>query len=414
MQRRRRCRRPGTAARARAPEPGRADARDRRGHLPQGRQGRPAPGHRPRRLRPHARRAHGDDRADLPRLRGRRPRRGHDRRRPGAGAVPRDRPLPVLQGGRARGGGASERASAERQILVAGVGNAWMRDDGFGGHVAKALDRARAAGRGHRARLRHRRARPRLRGDARLRRAGARRRQPPGRRAGDAVRDRARPGGDRADRRRRGGQPARDGPEDGAALRQDGRRLAGQGGGRRLRAGRRRGDGPRALARGRGARSTGPPSSCVETVDELRTDAAYAESGADARALDLERDRRHGAAPRGRPAGDRGRASRSARCARSCPSSLAFYFEIVARDTALRGRAARARASSRRGCAAATCGREWDPAPPPLAGHERARRPVAARRSAAPPASAPGPRCVRGDELEVESIEVAERRRHEA
>jgi hydrogenase maturation protease len=31
--------------------------------------------------------------------------------------------------------------TAERQILVAGVGNAWMRDDGFGGHVAKALGR---------------------------------------------------------------------------------------------------------------------------------------------------------------------------------------------------------------------------------------------------------------------------------
>ena len=28
------------------------------------------------------------------------------------------------------------------QILVAGIGNAWMRDDGFGGHVAK---RARAS-----------------------------------------------------------------------------------------------------------------------------------------------------------------------------------------------------------------------------------------------------------------------------
>ena len=27
----------------------------------------------------------------------------------------------------------------EAQILVAGIGNAWMRDDGFGGHVAKAL-----------------------------------------------------------------------------------------------------------------------------------------------------------------------------------------------------------------------------------------------------------------------------------
>jgi len=27
----------------------------------------------------------------------------------------------------------------KRQILVAGVGNAWMSDDGFGGHVAEAL-----------------------------------------------------------------------------------------------------------------------------------------------------------------------------------------------------------------------------------------------------------------------------------
>ena len=26
------------------------------------------------------------------------------------------------------------------QILVAGIGNAWLRDDGFGGHVAKALE----------------------------------------------------------------------------------------------------------------------------------------------------------------------------------------------------------------------------------------------------------------------------------
>jgi hydrogenase maturation protease len=26
------------------------------------------------------------------------------------------------------------------QILVAGIGNAWLRDDGFGGHVAKKLD----------------------------------------------------------------------------------------------------------------------------------------------------------------------------------------------------------------------------------------------------------------------------------
>lgn len=31
-------------------------------------------------------------------------------------------------------------ATAEKQILVAGIGNAWMRDDGFGGEVAKSLE----------------------------------------------------------------------------------------------------------------------------------------------------------------------------------------------------------------------------------------------------------------------------------
>ena len=38
-------------------------------------------------------------------------------------------------------------ASARSEILVAGVGNAWLRDDGFGGEVARRLDAARAAGR---------------------------------------------------------------------------------------------------------------------------------------------------------------------------------------------------------------------------------------------------------------------------
>ena len=32
----------------------------------------------------------------------------------------------------------------EKQILVAGVGNAFLADDGFGGAVAKRLERARA------------------------------------------------------------------------------------------------------------------------------------------------------------------------------------------------------------------------------------------------------------------------------
>ena len=37
-----------------------------------------------------------------------------------------------------------------KQILVAGIGNAWMRDDGFGGEVAKRLDERRAAAGGGR------------------------------------------------------------------------------------------------------------------------------------------------------------------------------------------------------------------------------------------------------------------------
>ena len=73
-----------------------------------------------------------------------------------------------------------ESPGREKQILVAGVGNALLRDDGFGGAVAKGLERARAALRGDGDGLRHRRPRPRLRGDARLRRPGARRRQQQG------------------------------------------------------------------------------------------------------------------------------------------------------------------------------------------------------------------------------------------
>ena len=93
----------------------------------------------------------------------------------------------------------------EMRILVAGVGNAWLRDDGFGGEVARRLaEREMPAGRGGDGR-RHRGTRPRLRGDARLRRARDRRRQPPGRRARHAVRD----GGGRGVGRRRRSRTAR-------------------------------------------------------------------------------------------------------------------------------------------------------------------------------------------------------------
>ena len=57
---------------------------------------------------------------------------------PGPGADARDRPLSVFLPG--RGGGDRNMSGADEQlrsILVAGVGNAWLRDDGFGGEVAR-------------------------------------------------------------------------------------------------------------------------------------------------------------------------------------------------------------------------------------------------------------------------------------
>jgi hydrogenase nickel incorporation protein HypA/HybF len=90
------------------------------------------------------------------------------------------------------------------------------------------------------------------------------------------------------------------------------------------------------------------------------------------------------------------------------PDSLAFYFEIVARDTAcdsarldLEPVAALLRCPD--------CGDEWDPAPPPLAGHGALPAP-----GLPPVPSFRCPRCatpgqvLRGDELEVEWIEVDE------
>src|SRR5262249_12803933 len=47
--------------------------------------------------------------------------------------VARNEPLVVLLPARAGGGGM-------KRILIAGIGNAWMRDDGFGGEVARRLE----------------------------------------------------------------------------------------------------------------------------------------------------------------------------------------------------------------------------------------------------------------------------------
>ena len=173
--------------------------------------------------------------------------------------------------------GSSQRAPMKRQILVAGVGNAWLQDDGFGGVVAQRLDE---------------------------------RELPPG----VTVLDFGTGGLDLAyevmrgydalvlvDVSRQGGEPGTlyviepepdelEPIEDGQVVNPHGmdpqtvlrfvkigRRLAGQGGGRRLRAGGRRGDGAGALARGRSARSSARSTLVLETVAELSTDAAYEE-----------------------------------------------------------------------------------------------------------------------------------------
>jgi hydrogenase nickel incorporation protein HypA/HybF len=91
------------------------------------------------------------------------------------------------------------------------------------------------------------------------------------------------------------------------------------------------------------------------------------------------------------------------------PDSLAFYFEIVARDTLCDGAeleleqiAARLRCDE--------CGIDWDPAPPPLATHEpfagAGLPPVPSFRC--PGCGGASSEVLAGDELEVESIEVAD------
>jgi hydrogenase nickel incorporation protein HypA/HybF len=87
------------------------------------------------------------------------------------------------------------------------------------------------------------------------------------------------------------------------------------------------------------------------------------------------------------------------------PESLDFYFEIVSRDTLCAGATLEIElVAGLMGCG--TCGHEWDPAPAPVAGHE-ALAPVL------PVFRCPACECadadvLRGGELEVESIEIAE------
>jgi hydrogenase nickel incorporation protein HypA/HybF len=87
------------------------------------------------------------------------------------------------------------------------------------------------------------------------------------------------------------------------------------------------------------------------------------------------------------------------------PESLRFYFEIVARDTSC----ARARLELEVVPAWLHCGaceREWDPAPEPRGGHLALGPVLPSFRC--PDCGLAGADVIRGDELEVESIEVVE------
>ena len=163
-----------------------------------------------------------------------------------------------------------------RQILVAGIGNAFMGDDGFGGQVAQrlekrelpdgvsvfdfgtgGLDLAYEVMRGYDALV-----------IVDINRQG----EAPGTVFVMEPDPADVEGGHRGRRRDR---PARDGPADRAAIREGGGRLAGQGRDRGLRAvgGGRGGVGP--LGAGGGARSTGPWRWCSSRCEELGKDAAY-------------------------------------------------------------------------------------------------------------------------------------------
>ena len=92
------------------------------------------------------------------------------------------------------------------------------------------------------------------------------------------------------------------------------------------------------------------------------------------------------------------------------PESLAFYFELVARDTGCAGaRLELEPVAALLRCPA--CETEWDPAPPPLAEHGELRAgewslPIP---SFGCPSCGAGGEVVDGDQLEIEWIEVDER-----
>lgn len=86
------------------------------------------------------------------------------------------------------------------------------------------------------------------------------------------------------------------------------------------------------------------------------------------------------------------------------PSSLSFYFEIVARDTLCEGAELELEmVDALMACGA--CGHEWDPEPQPEHG-EIVGGDLLIPQFRCPTCQAAGVTVARGDELEVESIEV--------
>ena len=89
------------------------------------------------------------------------------------------------------------------------------------------------------------------------------------------------------------------------------------------------------------------------------------------------------------------------------PDSLAFYFEIVARDTDVEGAELRLEhVGSQLRCPA--CWREWDPAPPPVASHGEPSDGYPAIPAFRCPTCGEAGEVLTGGELEVESIEVSD------
>jgi hydrogenase nickel incorporation protein HypA/HybF len=88
------------------------------------------------------------------------------------------------------------------------------------------------------------------------------------------------------------------------------------------------------------------------------------------------------------------------------PDSLAFYFEIVARDTTCEGARLELEAEAAL-LRCPRCNEEWDPAPPPLATHgELPASELPPLPSFRCPACATPGEVLRGGELDVEWIEI--------